>query len=473
MQIKAFNHHPKLLWVLSFGKLWDTFSYFGTQTILVLYLIHTFHFSQGISYIVYGTYSAFLYATSVFGGYLSDRWFKLYESVFVGNILVVISNILLMLPQYHYFSFGLATSVIGSAIYRSSIMSAIGNLYSKADSKKEMGFTWLYVTTNVGGTLGPLIYGLSAYWLGWNAGFLCSAIMTSVSLAFIVTQRELFKQDDIEHKKETGYMHWGYLILITAILVIGFLFYRLNWLNQSIFVLFSATICFIAGSIYRQDKNERKYLLVLIIMSFLGMFYFAASLQIGASITLFIQQKINEGIIHTALPASTFSMLYPLFVLILAPFTTKIWQSLHNNKVKILPFDKLAMGIGLGAMGIFSFALADKFSFILLWICLGNLLLAAGELVLSPMVYTTISNLSPNNMKSTMMGTWLFFVGFGGYLSGVYASASHYINTQLLQQPNTYFMQFIVIGILTMIIALITKLLVQPLHAICESHQTE
>ena len=61
IKVMPFLRHPKLLWILAFGKLWDTFSYFGTQTILALYLSHVFHTEANDSYLIYGAYAAFAY----------------------------------------------------------------------------------------------------------------------------------------------------------------------------------------------------------------------------------------------------------------------------------------------------------------------------------------------------------------------------------------------------------------------------
>lgn len=65
---------------------------------------------------------------------------------------------------------------MGCSLYKSSATSLVGTLYQNSGLKKETGFTLLYVFVNIGAVLGPLVYGLVVYKVGWSFGFLCSAL---------------------------------------------------------------------------------------------------------------------------------------------------------------------------------------------------------------------------------------------------------------------------------------------------------
>lgn len=81
-----------------------------------------------------------------------------------------------------------------------------------------------------------------------------------------------------------------------------------------------------------------------------------------------------------------------------------MWGRLEKNSLSVNTVVKLVIGMTLAVLGISAFAFASATSFILTGIIVGNLLLSAGELIIMPAVYTTISNLAPEGMKSTMMG---------------------------------------------------------------------
>jgi POT family proton-dependent oligopeptide transporter len=203
--------------------------------------------------------------------------------------------------------------------------------------------------------------------------------------------------------------------------------------------------------------------MALAILSFFGMFFFAASLQVGSSITLFIQSAIQAGTLKTQLPASVFSTLYPLFVLVLAPFFTYLWHTLKAKNVSISMPAKLCIAMALAGVGIGIFALAAVTQFLIPGILLGNLLLSAGEIVLTPAIYTAVSDLAPAGMKGTMMGCWLLFIALGGYFSGVLANASHLIANAALFQHNGFLAQFTFIACFTFVVALVLLLLAPKL----------
>jgi POT family proton-dependent oligopeptide transporter len=53
-----------------------------------------------------------------------------------------------------------------------------------------------------------------------------------------------------------------------------------------------------------------------------------------------------------------------------------------------------------------------------LWLISANLLIAVGEIALSPMGMSLVNRLSPPKLRGLMMGGWFASLGIGGYLSG-------------------------------------------------------
>ena len=53
-----------------------------------------------------------------------------------------------------------------------------------------------------------------------------------------------------------------------------------------------------------------------------------------------------------------------------------------------------------------------------LWLIAANLLIAVGEIALSPMGMSLVNRLSPPKLRGLMMGGWFASLGIGGYLSG-------------------------------------------------------
>lgn len=456
--------HPKPLWTLAFGKLWDTFSYYGTQTILVLYFIHIFHLPRDQSILLYGAYAAFTYSIPVLGGVLGDNWLGSRNTLVIGVILNVFGNFLLMSYQRHLFCLGLALSLVGSGLYKSTATQLAGGLYPEGESRKETGYTILYLAVNVGGSLGPLVYGFVVYAIGWNTGFLCSALGILLGLAWVLCNWSNYHDtlQNIKFKSKTAIT--ALLFILLLIILLNLTFYYLSLINIIIGIFFACSLGYILIKILSYKGQTRQQLLALLTISFFGMFYFAAGMQIGSSITLFLQYKIHLGVIPVKVPASTFSTLYCLFVLLQAPFITCLWSKLKSARINVSIINKLTAGIMLGSLGIACFALAAGTNLIIFGLIFGILLLSAGELVISPAVYTVINDLAPHGMKATMIGSWYFFIGLGGYFSSLLLRFSDQFSKYLPFNEIPYLSEFLFIAIFIAVIALCLLLLTSRLN---------
>jgi len=462
------QYHPKALWGLAFGQMWNTFSYFGTQTILVLYFINIFQLGLSSSYTLYGAYAAFAYSTPILGGILADRWIGAKQTLAVGCLLNILGNLMMVSFDRYLFCLGLATSLIGAGFYKSNATSLVGALYQNGNMKKESGFTWFYLAMNVGGALGPLVYGFIAYMFGWNYAFLFSALGILVGSFWFIKNWSLLTPycKPVNATKAC----WLFLYATMGLLcfVLSLAFYYPDAIATVVLGVFSIGLLYLLVVIFQSSSRERLHLFSLLLLCFISMFYFSAGLQTGAMITLFIQHQIQVGVVKTSLPGSTFNTLYCAFVLILAPCFSYLWRKLKNKGVMISVPGKVAMGVGLAALGMGVFAFAAMTKFVLLSVVIGYLLLSAGELVLTPAAYTAISDLAPTGLKSTMMGGWLLFIAIGSYFSSILANASHFVVSHLPFHIEAFLGEFAFIATFTLMIALLVSALVPHIRRMME-----
>ncbi|MDF2691194.1 MAG: hypothetical protein K0S29_1049 [Gammaproteobacteria bacterium] len=451
--MKAISQHPKSLWVLAFANLCDGFSYYGTMTILVLYAMHVFHLTRDTSYLIYGVYAALIYSTPVLGGIIADKWLGSRRTLIFAGLLAIAGNIILMSCHRYGFSLGLAISVVGSGFYKSTSTHFIGTLYGDNDPRKEAGFTWLYVLCNLGGTLSPLVFGFLVYTVGWNYGFLCSAIAISISLIWFLfskhIKREIGGKLEVSLQKAVSI----YLLVIFACFVLSIAFYKPAFITPLMSLFFVAVIAYLIYMLSEYQGIVRKRLLSLLLMGIFGMFYYATVMQVGTTITLFIQQEIDSGKINTQLPASVFGTFYSLFVLVLAPLIAWIWSRFRKRGIQFSAPVRLAMGIFIAALGILGFAFSSITGLVLTGIIVGNMLLSAGDLVLMPAVYAALSNNAPSGIKNSIMGFWFLVAALGCYFSSVLASFSHVFAQKVFAQLPAYTGEFLFIASFTAIVA--------------------
>jgi len=435
---------PSPLYYLAFGELCERFSYYGTLTILALYLSNVFQFVDDKSYSIYGVYATFAFGIPIVGGILADRFLGLKKAIILGALFLIMGNVLLAIPNFKIFSMGLALCVIGVGLYKPNSTILVGKLYSPNDPRRESGFTIFYMAMNIGGMLGPIVYGLFIHSLGWHYGFYTSAVLTTFGIILFLSKIDVFTKNYVEIPKlniqpllavKTKLLVYLSLIITTSIITLTL--YRPNLLS---FLLIGFCIIVAGGLtiiIRKYSLDERKRIIGLIILSSFAMFFFAASLQVVSSISLFINRDIDRSIFGWTIPTTMFSSLYPFAVILIAPFLTGIWSYLALNKREPSIPTKLSLSLLLASIGFICFSMAAISSQNLLqsfypiaWIVIGNLCLGTGELCLMPTIFSAISRFAPSNLQSTMIGVLFLFIASAGYLSSLIAKISN--NSQVV-----------------------------------------
>lgn len=452
---------PKGLYGIVFGELCERFSYYGAQTLLVLYLTTKFFLSDDKSYALYGAYAAFAYALPVLGGVLADRLLGLKQAIVIGGVLLILGNILMMVPTLNSFYIGLALTACGTGLYKPNSSTFVGKLYSGAlDKRRDSGYMLFYLGMNIGATASPLVYGLVKHW-GYHYSYLTSAILLFFSwVLFLIKNYKTIPSLPQQSSLKAKWLAYGLIIVVTGL--VNILFFYPILLNNFLFFFAALTIILLLITTLKYEKIERNRLFALLILSIFGMCFFAASMQVGSSINLFIQRDINRVILGWQIPTIMFTSLYPLAVIVSAPFITAFWTYLSNHNIEPTAPIKLSLSLLFASVAFICFVLATSAGkpgshLPILWILLGNLGLGMGEVCLMPVMLSSISRYASANIQGTMMGIWCLFIAFGGYLSGTAARLSNHNlpATNIVLSSKIYSNAFMTISVICLLIALL------------------
>ncbi len=211
----AFLGHPVGLGWLAGSEFWERFSYYGMQTLLVLYLNHYLlqpgHIEQVWGFgafrrliaLVYGQqsqmalasntsqlYAALVYVTPLLGGYLADRVIGRTNTVTIGAILMVAGTFLTALNAT--FLVALVLLLFGVGCFKANIASQVGALYSADDSRRADGFQIYFIGIQLAVILSPIICGYLGQRVDWHLGFVAAGIGMTLGLAIYLIGRPTF-----------------------------------------------------------------------------------------------------------------------------------------------------------------------------------------------------------------------------------------------------------------------------------------
>ena len=115
-----FFGHPRPLSTLFHIELWERFSYYGMQSILLIYLYYEvtrggLGIDQGLAGGIVGIYGGSVYLATILGGWLADRVLGAERTLFYSGIVVMLGHIALaLLPGISGLVVGLVCIALGS-----------------------------------------------------------------------------------------------------------------------------------------------------------------------------------------------------------------------------------------------------------------------------------------------------------------------------------------------------------------------
>lgn len=405
---------------LSTASLLERFSFYGALTILIFYAQKFLGLSSNQSYELYGTYAALIFGLPVFGGLLSDKLLGIKSTIFLGLLLLIIGNVLLIFKQDYCFYLGLAFVLAGSGCYKSNAAACVGELhYQVTDHKRERAFTLFYLCMNVGATLGGIIYAIFSAKGLWHMGFFISALLLSMNTLILFS---LHKHIPSICKIKINIASIIVFISLVSI-IIGLIYPNFVGWGLTIFLIGIFVYCLKKSLLYSTLIKEN--MLMLLILYGFSMCFFIASLQVTGSINVFIANFTNPVLGGYKIPELIFSSLYPLAVIVSAPLLAYVWHLLKRKDMEPSTTGKVNLGLCFGVSAFIAFTFmvwvnqhTEHFAPALIWIVLGNLFLGAGELVIFPNLLALTSKLTPEGFRGFMMGFCYLFVAIAGYLSG-------------------------------------------------------
>jgi proton-dependent oligopeptide transporter, POT family len=368
--------HPPGLYVLFFTELWERYSFYSMMAILTLYMNEALHFSVARGGQVLGLYQAGVYLMPVAGGLIADRWLGFSRAIIVGGVLMMFGHLVLGVEALPFFYSGLVLLACGSGLLKPNVSTLVGNLYRDRPQLRDQGFNIYYMGVNIGAFVSPL----SVAWLrnhfGWSVAFMSAAVAMVFSLATFIAFNRYVAEAAMKVDEKSAEV---------AMLPPG---------------------------------EVRSRVVTLLAIFGISVVFWIAFYQIFSTFTLWARDSTA-----TTWNPETFQPFEPLGVILLTPVLVATWAWLQRRNQEPSTPVKMLLGVLLvaAAFGMLAYAGrigGDTGRVSPVWLIVANLLIAVGEIALSPMGMSLVNRLSPPAQRGLMMGGWFASLGIGGYLSG-------------------------------------------------------
>jgi POT family proton-dependent oligopeptide transporter len=210
----SFVGHPRGLAYLAFAEAWERFSYYGMQTLLVLYmvrqLLHPGHIEHiagftafrtaverayggplstvALASAIFGLYTGLVYLTPIAGGIIADRWLGKTRTITIGALLMAAGHFLMAFDVS--FLIALLCLLTGVGCFKGNIASQVGELYAPSDLRRADAFQIYFLFINGAVIVAPLIAGTLGEVYGWHYGFGAAGVGMLISLAIYLSGRK-------------------------------------------------------------------------------------------------------------------------------------------------------------------------------------------------------------------------------------------------------------------------------------------
>lgn len=435
---RTFLGQPSALANLFSVELWERFSFYGMQGIVLLYMYFAvtdggLGLDQGAAAGIVGAYGGSVYLFSIVGGWVADRILGSERTMLVSAVLIMLGHIALaVIPAVPGLAVGLILVAVGSGGLKATITNLVGTLYAADDPRRDAGFSIFYMGINIGGLIGPLLTGLAQQRVGFHLGFGLAAIGMAIGLVQYVLGRKKLP-DSVHHvpnplpREQYGRyvaIAVGAVVVVVAAVLTGLLSAdNLADVVVGATVVAAVVLFAILLTSKRITADERSRVVSFIPMFIGSAAFWALFQQQFTVITIYSDTRVDREFADLpvlgdwTMPISWVQSFNPFFIIVLAPVFAALWTRLGNRQ----PTTPVKFSLGIMFMGaafLVFLPMVGTAAVPVLWIALIMLVATMGELMLSPVGLSLSTKLAPAAYPVLMVALFYLSLALGTALSG-------------------------------------------------------
>ncbi len=400
----SFVGHPRGLGYLAFAEAWERFSYYGMQTLLVLYmvsqLLHPGHIEHIVGFTafraaverayggplstvalasaIFGLYTGLVYLTPIAGGIIADRWLGRTRTITIGALMMAAGHFLMAFDVS--FLIALLCLLTGVGCFKGNIASQVGALYAPSDLRRADAFQIYFLFINGAVIAAPLVAGTLGELYGWHYGFGAAGVGMLISLVIYLSGRK--------------------------------------WLPPE-----HATTRARSAPRLRLSRDERGAVMVLIVLLPIMAIGAVGNQQIFNGYLLWVPNNVDLVFFGRTMPTTwliTVDSVVSVSALIAVVAFWRLWSRRFEEPSEIV---KIIVGLGISAGGLLSLAAAATITAGghkagVGWVLAFEVLNSVGFANVFPVGLALYARASPRAIAGTMIGVYYLHLFMGNNLVG-------------------------------------------------------
>jgi proton-dependent oligopeptide transporter, POT family len=467
---RSFFGQPGVLANLFGVELWERFSFYGMQGILLIYLYYSaarggLGIDETVATGIVGAYGGAVYLSTILGAWLADRLIGPERTLFYAAVCVMVGHIALaLLPGLSGVGVGLVLIALGSGGVKANATSLVGSLYDEHDTRRDAGFSLFYMGINIGAFLGPLLTGLLQKEAGFHWGFGAAAVGMAVGLAQYAWFRGRLPEETnrvanpLPAGRGVRYAALAVVVLaLVAVLVWADVITADRLSNIVIGISLVAAIAYFA--VILSDKQvtgvERSRIFAFMPLFVCNVVFWSLYQQQFTVVTIYADKRLDRNLFGWEMPVSWVQSINPIFIIVLAGVFAAVWTKLGDRQ----PVTPFKFGAGTALMGVAFFCFlpmpeGDNTA-PLLGLAAILLVFTLAELLISPVGLSATTKLAPRKFRTQMVALYFLSIALGTALAGTLAG---------FYDPEAESPFFIWIGLASVVTGVVVMLASKPIH---------
>jgi POT family proton-dependent oligopeptide transporter len=421
------------IWLI---ELWERFGYYGMAAILVLYMVEKVGFKDTEANLVWGAFTALVYAAPAIGGWIGDNVLGTRRTMPIGAAILALGYAMLSLPsQSLYFLYvSMGVIVVGNGLFKANAANMVRRIYEGDDAKIDSAFTLYYMAVNVGSTFSQLATPWIKDHYGWHAGFaFCFAGLVLGLINYALMLRAL---NHVGSPPDDQPVRWDRLgmVLGASLLCVFVATFIVQYSAARDTAVTLAGLTILAIFVYMilaGERSERAGLIAALILTVQVILFFIFYSQMSTSLTLFALRNVSLewkffGIEMWPWSPGQYQALNPIWIMLLSPVLAWAYTSLGKSGRDLSIAAKFVLGFIVCAIGFFIFGMSGGTavngkvsSWYMIW---GYGFYSLGELLVSGLGLAMIARYVPVRMGGFMMGAYFVATGVSQYLGSIVAN---------------------------------------------------